>query len=65
MSPTMDMPGDHCDMPPKIGVAELSHPPASVADSLYDNCTVAGDTECFFAKRSTNSPSVSAICPIL
>ena len=24
-------------------------------------CTAAGDTECRFAKRSTNSPSVSAM----
>jgi hypothetical protein len=33
----MDMPGDHCDNAAEIGVAELSHPPASVAESLHDD----------------------------
>jgi len=29
MSPTIDMPGGHCDIPTKIGVAELRHSSAS------------------------------------
>jgi hypothetical protein len=33
MSPAIDMPGDHCDIQPKIRVAELGHPAASAPES--------------------------------
>jgi hypothetical protein len=53
--------GDHCDIPPKSAWLNCAIRPPPLRRAVMTTCTAAGDTECLFAKSSTNSPSVSAI----
>src|SRR5664279_2321886 len=61
MSPTMDMPGDHCDIPPKSAWLNWAIRPPPLRRALSTTPTAAGDTECFFAIRSTRSLSLTDI----
>ena len=61
MSPTIDMPGDHCDIPPKSAWLNWAIRPPPLRRAASTTCTAAGETECFFAIRSTRSPSFADI----
>ena len=61
MSPTIDMPGDHCDIPPKSAWLNWAILPPPRRRAVITTCTAAGDTEYLFAIRSTNSSSLADI----
>ena len=61
ISPTIDMPGDHCDIPPKSAWLNWAIRPPPLRRAASTTCTAAGETECFFAIRSTRSPSFADI----
>jgi hypothetical protein len=61
MSPTIDMPGDHCDIPPKSAWLNWAIRPPPLRSAASTTWTAADDTACFFAIRSTNSSSLTDI----
>jgi hypothetical protein len=61
MSPTIDVPGDHRDMPPKSAWLNWAIRPPPLRRADMTTWTAAADTECRLARRSINSLSVSAV----
>jgi hypothetical protein len=65
MSPTIDMPGDHWDIPPKSAWLNWAIRPPPLRRAASTTCTAAGETECFFAIWSTRSLSFADISGFL
>src|ERR1700742_2094089 len=65
ISHTLDMPGDHCDIPPKSAWLNWAIRPPPLRRAASTTCTAAGETECLFAIRSTRSPSFADISGFL
>jgi len=61
MLPTIDMLGNHCDIPPKSACPNWAVRPPPLQRASSRTCTTAGETERYLAIRSTRSPSFAEI----